>query len=139
MLEKYNYTAGKNLLNPTGSNQYGLFKSDGITKQADTFQTSLNLASSGDNDKPLAGLMCNIYNLKDKYSIQVNGWYIRDVLHLMLCNPMEVLENIAGSKGIEPSTQILRDFINKGTKGYDDYFNKYKKYKLKYLKLKELL
>jgi hypothetical protein len=137
MIDKYNYTEGKNILKPCGNNQYGLFNDDNL-KISDNFFTTINLASSGDNDKQLAGSVCNIYNSRnDLFSIQINGWMIEEINHLMICNPLEVLENIAGSKGFGLDGNIS-SFIDKGTKGYTDYFQKYIKYKTKYLNLKKL-
>ncbi len=131
IIEKYNYTTGKNLQNPSGNDQYGLYDNTGTNKIADTFQIPIKLASNGDGDKPLAGTICNLYNSNDPYSININGWIISAINHLMICNPTQVLENISGSKGDT-------NFTPKDDPEYNDYYKKYLKYKAKYLQLKKL-
>jgi hypothetical protein len=132
MIEKYNYTIGKNLLNTTGTNQYGLYDRTNLTKVADDFLYPISIASSGDGDKPLAGAICDIYNSKDPNSITVNGWEIPDIRHLMICNPIEVLVNISGEN-------LDGKVVFKSDPEYDNFFKKYLKYKSKYLKLKQIL
>jgi hypothetical protein len=137
MIEKYNYTIGKNLLDSSGENQYGLFDKTNTTKISDTFKYPINIPSSGDGDKPLAGAICNIYNSKDTDSININGWEITDINHLMICNPTEVLVNISVEN-------YENNVYCKGEPGYPNnlqstggYYFKYLKYKAKYLKLKK--
>lgn len=138
MLQKYNYTLGKNLLNKDGTSQYGLYDSSNETKISDEFEFPINIASYGDADKPLAGAICNAYNSEEEDSLKVIGWYINFIDHLMICNPNKVLENTSGYIFVNEPDEIL---IKKDEhiEVYDDLLKKYQKYKAKYLKLKKLL
>ena len=78
-IQKYNYTLFANNIN--NNNNKLIFNND--------YQT-LATASQGDGDKPLAAKICDLFN---DNKIKVNGWIIKNILHLMNCNAKDYIEN----------------------------------------------
>jgi hypothetical protein len=90
MIEKYNYTLTKNLLN--------------IHENPPNFTTSnwavIKSELMDDGDKGLAGVVCNAYNNFKKTgtkvrhnSLIIHGWCVKNIMYLMSCDPKEILEN----------------------------------------------
>lgn len=79
-IDKYNYTQYKNNLQPDKP----------IPPFAPMDWYILKNASSGDGDKSLAAKMCS--REKNNEHLNVDGWIIKDLLHLMSCVPSSFLE-----------------------------------------------
>jgi hypothetical protein len=139
---KYDYTIGKNILNPAGISPTGLYIKDDKNEDVQIkkeYYVLLKLPSEGDGDKPLASKICDLVNNQNIYSLDIKGWLIKDVRHLMFCGQLGYIENI-GATGKNKEKELYSDSFNftpKTELDYNIYYKKYLKYKNKYKVLKK--
>jgi hypothetical protein len=140
---KYDYTIGKNILNPAGISPTGLYIKDinnEDVKIKDNYYDLLKLPSEGDGDKPLASKICDLVNSQNNFSLKIRGWLIKNVGHLMFCGQLGYIKNI-GATGKYPEIDLHLDtliFTPKTEPDYNIYYKKYLKYKNKYKVLKNM-